>query len=108
MEELDRQFSQVTKYGMRNEQWSSIIDIKAQELANYLIGKKKLIDFSFPSLDLERVDNKELRDKIMSMSYYQWDKMGYSKGTLHYMKQNARDNKPFTLYPSVRKKLQTI
>ncbi len=98
MEELDRQFSQVTKYGMRNEQWGTIIDMKANELANYLIGKKKSLEFGSPSLNLERIDNKELRDKIMSMSYYKWHKMGYSKGTLHYMKKNAKENKPFKLY----------
>ncbi|SES68129.1 hypothetical protein SAMN04488587_0549 [Methanococcoides vulcani] len=26
-----------------------------------------------------------------------WGKIGFSKGTLHYMKQNAKNEKPFTL-----------
>ena len=33
--------------------------------------------------------------------------MGFSKGTLHYMKQNAKDNKPFTLNAHVKEKLET-
>lgn len=31
------------------------------------------------------------------MSYSEWEKMGFSKGTLHYMKENAEGDKPFTL-----------
>lgn len=28
---------------------------------------------------------------------FDWKKLGFSKGTLHYMKQNAKSDKPFTL-----------
>jgi len=31
--------------------------------------------------------------------------MGYSKGTLHYMKKNAESNKPFTLNKHVRERV---
>jgi CRISPR-associated protein Cas1 len=31
--------------------------------------------------------------------------MGFSKGTLHYMKKNAKGDKPFTLNKQVRKRL---
>jgi hypothetical protein len=29
--------------------------------------------------------------------FVDWKKLGFSKGTLHYMKQNAKSDKPFTL-----------
>jgi len=32
--------------------------------------------------------------------------MGFSKGTLHYMKQNAKADKPFTLNADVRERLE--
>jgi len=32
--------------------------------------------------------------------------MGFSKGTLHYMKQNAKNEKPFTLNAHVREGLE--
>ncbi|WP_210409064.1 hypothetical protein [Methanococcoides sp. AM1] len=35
-----------------------------------------------------------------------WGKMAFSKGTLHYMKQNARSEKPFTLNAYVREGLE--
>nr|WP_280176520.1 hypothetical protein [Methanococcoides vulcani] len=33
--------------------------------------------------------------------------MVFSKGTLHYMKQNAKSDKPFTLNAHVRERLET-
>lgn len=44
-----------------------------------------------------------LRKKIIDMSYTEWTKMGFSKGTLHYMKQNVEIDKLFTLDAHVRK-----
>ncbi len=32
--------------------------------------------------------------------------MGFSKGTLHYMKQNAKADKPFTLNAHVKERLE--
>jgi len=32
--------------------------------------------------------------------------MGFSKGTLHYMRQNAKADKPFTLNAHVRERLE--
>jgi CRISPR-associated protein Cas1 len=40
------------------------------------------------------------------LSYTEWKKMGFSKGTLHYMKQNAMSEKPFTLNAHVRERLE--
>lgn len=35
-----------------------------------------------------------------------WKRMGYSKGTLHYLKKNARSEKPFKIYGKGREKLK--
>jgi CRISPR-associated protein Cas1 len=45
----------------------------------------------------QRVDSHEIRQKIQSISYSDWKKLGFSEGSLYYMKQNAKSNKPFTL-----------
>jgi CRISPR-associated protein Cas1 len=44
--------------------------------------------------------------KIIDMPYTEWKKRGFSKGTLHYMKQNAKSNKTFTLNTHVRERLE--
>ncbi|WP_406661468.1 hypothetical protein V7O66_02805 [Methanolobus sp. ZRKC3] len=48
-----------------------------------------------------------LRKKIIDMPYTDWKKLGFSDGTLHYMKQNANNDKPFTLNAHVRERLET-
>jgi CRISPR-associated protein Cas1 len=52
-----------------------------------------------------RDDSDLLRKKIIDMPYTEWKKMGFSKGTLHYMKQDDKSNKPFTLNAHVRERL---
>ena len=55
----------------------------------------------------ERDDTDLLRKMIIDMPYVEWKKMGFSKGTLHYMKQNATRDKPFSLNTHVRERLET-
>jgi len=38
-----------------------------------------------------------IREKMLSITYTEWKKHGFSKGTLHYMKKNAEGDQPFTL-----------
>ena len=47
-------------------------------------------------------DSEDVRQKILSISYIEWKKRGFSKGTLHYMMKNAGADKPFTLSDYVR------
>ena len=42
---------------------------------------------------------------IVPISYADWQKMGFSQGTLNYMKKNAEKGKPFTLNNHVRERL---
>ena len=66
------------------------------------------INFCTPSYKLDRIDNKELRDKILSISYTEWKKLGFSKGTLHQLKEKAKSDKPFKLQKRVKDKLMTF
>lgn len=68
-----------------------------RELSHYLIGKAKKLDFASPKFGVQRVDSLEIRQKILKISYSDWKKLGFSKRTLHYMKQNAKSDKPFSL-----------
>ena len=51
-------------------------------------------------------DTDLLRKKIIDMPYTEWNNMVFSKGTLHYMKQNAMSDKPFSPNAHVRKKVE--
>jgi len=79
--------------------------MKASELGHHIIGKQNRLDFSEPKLILKRTDDFELREKILAIPYSKARELGLGKGTLHYMKHNARSDKPFKVYSSTRKKI---
>ncbi len=85
--------------------WSYALLLKTRELAQYLVGKRKTLDFSKPAYAIERQDSEEVRQKILSISYSEWKSMGFSKGTVNYMKKNAEADKPFTMNAHVRERL---
>jgi len=58
-----------------------------------------------PKFNAIHRDTNEVCQKTLNVSYADWQKMGFSKGTLHWMKKNARENKSFTLYKNARKRL---
>jgi len=63
----------------------------------------RVMDMSRPFL--KRDDKEEMRRKILDMTFSEWEKMGYSKGSLHYFKRNAKSDKPFKIYEKVKRKL---
>lgn len=90
----------------KNSSWESVLLVKARELSHHLVGKRKTIEFIKLVYVVKRYDSDLLRKKIIAMPYTEWKKMGFSKGILHYMKQNARIDKPFTLNAHVKKRLE--
>lgn len=105
IQELEAIFNQRVNYRNGNRTWAYIIMMKASELGQFLIGKRRNIDFGSPKIELKRSDNFELRKRILSIPYSKAKEMGFSKGTLWYMKQNAKSEKPFRVYEKVKEKL---
>lgn len=104
-EEFNNWMNKKVPYKKQSVMWSYALLLKTRELAQYLVGKRKNLDFSKPAYSVERQDSDDIRQKILSISYSEWKKMGFSKGTLHYMKKNAEAEKPFTLNAHVRDRL---
>jgi CRISPR-associated protein Cas1 len=106
MTELNYQFTRTIKYRNRNEKWENIIVMKGQELGQYIVGKRMVLDLSDPRPVLRRDDNEEMRRKILDMTYTEWRKLGFNKSTLHYLKKHANEDKPFKIYEKVMSKLK--
>ncbi|MCM1987488.1 CRISPR-associated endonuclease Cas1 [Methanococcoides seepicolus] len=104
-EEFNSVMNGKVEYRKKNSSWGSVLLVKARELSHQLVGKRKTVDFVKPVYIAERDDSDLLRKKIIDMPYVEWTKMGFSKGTLHYMKQNAMGDKPFTLNTHVKERL---
>jgi CRISPR-associated protein Cas1 len=105
-EEINLWFNKRFSHQGNMTMWSYVMFLKTRELAQYLVGKRKEIDFVDPQYETKRQDSSDIRQKILSISYTGWKKLGFSKGTLHYMKQNAKAYKPFTLNAHVRERLE--
>jgi CRISPR-associated protein Cas1 len=96
-EEVNLWFNKRVSYKGNMTMWSYVMFLKTRELAQYLTDKRKDIDFIVPQYETKRQDSSDIRQKILSISYSDWKKLGFSKGTLHYMKINAKADTPFTL-----------
>jgi len=84
--------------------WDTLVGLKVQEFARYLVGKSDRFDMKSPAPVLERSDSKELRERILSLSASEARKLGLGKSTVHYLKKHARNRKPFKIYKKVRSK----
>ncbi|KKG10287.1 CRISPR-associated endonuclease Cas1 [Methanosarcina sp. 2.H.A.1B.4] len=104
--EFSSMVNKKVSYQGKESTWSYVIFLKVRELAHYLTSKKEKLDFVKPEYEIERIDSQEIRQKILNISYVDWKKLGFSKGTLHYMKQNAKSDKPFTLNSHVLERVK--
>jgi len=107
VQEVEAAFSQRVFYRDGNRAWAYIIMMKANELAQYLMGKHNALDFSKPSLELTREDDFELRQKILGLTHTEAKQLGIIKSELHYLRKKARSEKPFYVQKRVRERIMT-
>jgi CRISPR-associated protein Cas1 len=102
---LRERFNSGVKYGARALKWDTVIEQKTGELGRYLAGRNGRLDFSDPSPSLCRVDNSELRRRILSLSQSDARKLGIQRSTLHNLRRNARSSRSFRTCERIRRKL---
>lgn len=103
--EVNIQLTNRIQFRGKSWEWGYVIIQKTGEFVNYLSGANSDFIFNEPSPILSRNDTPELREKVLTISYYEWMKAGHSKGSLHYLKKNARSEKPFRVYEKMKEKL---
>jgi CRISPR-associated protein Cas1 len=85
--------------------WDTVIRLKAQELANYVLEKRVDLDFGEPKPVLHRTDSEAVRSRILFMTTTEARKHGIRRNTLWYLRRRAKTGKPLMIYGKVRKKL---
>lgn len=103
--EINVQFNSKVQYKGQASTWSYVLLSQVRDLAFYLLGKIKDFDLTQPTANIIREDTKEIREKILNISYSEWKKRGFSKGTLNPMKKRAMSNKPFKLNKHVKERI---
>ena len=105
LEAVNVQFTNRVQFRGKSWEWGYVIIQKTGEFVIYLSGANSDFGFNEPSPILSRDDTPELREMVLAISYYNWRKAGNSKGSLHYLKKNAKSEKPFRVYGKMKDKL---
>ena len=83
------------RYEFRGKQYAldNILYENVRILRNYISGKSKALDFNIPKIRIDRVDDKELRSKIMSINPEKRKKLKINKSTLWYQQKKIKEEK---------------
>ena len=76
-----------------------------QQLANFVVEKKKDFEFVIPKMNLNRNDNVELRERILNMTSEERKQLGINKSTLWYIKKNLSEGKTPKIYEKIMLKI---
>ena len=107
IEKINSNFNARYNY-KNNKQYSYqiILQDNLQQLANFIIDKKKEFDFVIPKMKLNRNDELELREKILKMTPDDRRRLGINKSTLWYIKKNLAEGKTPKIYEKILLKIQ--
>jgi len=105
LEELRISFNSKVWYKGKNHSWDTILQLKMQELARYLLARTGELDFRNPCPEFDAGDCKILREKILSLAPSQSRKIGISKSTLWYLQNRSRSPKTLRIYRKTANKV---
>ena len=105
---LRERFNSGLRYKDRALKWDTVIEQKTVELGRYLAGRTSQLNFSDPSPNLTRTDDRELRRRILSLSQPDARRLGIGRSTLHYLRKNAKSTDSLRTYQKVRDKLKPL
>jgi len=105
IEKIQENFNRKVSYKGKNYSYETIYQENVQKLANFLIGKNKELSFEIPSINYNRNDDKELREKLMEIPLKDAKKIGLNKSTLWYIQKNIREGRKIELYDKVLAKI---
>jgi hypothetical protein len=103
---LRGRFNSVVRYRGRALKWDTVIEQKTVELGRYLVGRNDRLDFSEPSLNLHRTDERELRRRILGLSQKEAQRLGIRGSTFYHLLKNAKAEHSFKTYSRVLERLR--
>ena len=92
----------------KNYSYQIILQDNLQQLTNFIVDKKKEFDFVIPKMKLNRNDDVELRERILSMTLDERKKLGINKSTLWRIKKNLSEGKTPKIYEKTYSKIITV
>jgi CRISPR-associated protein Cas1 len=100
-------FNSPVRYKGKFYSWDTLIRLKAQELANHILGRGTDLDFDEPKPVLYRTDSEAIRNRILSLTRAEARKLGIRKNTRWYLQHRAKTSVPLKIYAKTRLILST-
>ncbi|MDA3854725.1 MAG: CRISPR-associated endonuclease Cas1 [Candidatus Woesearchaeota archaeon] len=108
IEGINKGFNKKIKYESKMITMSYHLMLKVRDLSQFLQGNRIKLDFNTPDFGFDRVDSDDVREKIKKITYKQWVELGFSKGSLHHLKQNVDSERSFEIKKHVQERLNGI
>ncbi len=106
IEKIMLNFNRKVAYKGKNYSYETILQDNIQELANFILDKRKELKFNIPEIRIERDDSIEVKKKILSMPVQERKRLGINKSTLWYQKKKVTEGKKIKLYTKVLSKIR--
>ncbi len=90
----------------QNFTYQNILYNEVRRIANYITGKQDKLEFNIPLIRINRNDELQLRNRIMSITTEERKKLGLNKSSVWTAQKNIRLGKRIKVYKKVLVKLQ--
>jgi CRISPR-associated protein Cas1 len=77
-----------------------------RELSKYVLGKAMEMKFNIPNINIERNDNTEMRNKIVSIDPEKRKELKINKSTLWYQQRKIKEGKTIKVYNKTRVRIE--
>ena len=77
-----------------------------RELSKYVLGKAMEMKFNIPNINIERNDNIEMRNKIVSIDPEKRKELKINKSTLWYQQRKVKEGKTLKVYNKTKVKIE--
>lgn len=96
------------RYELKNKQYplDNILFENVRILSKYLLEKSGKLEFNIPELKIVRVDNKDVRSRIMSVDPDKRKELGINKSTLWYQQKKIKEGKEIRVYCKTSVKIE--
>ena len=77
-----------------------------RELSKYVLGKAMEMKFNIPNINIERNDNTEMRNEIVSIDPEKRKELKINKSTLWYQQRKIKEGKTIKVYNKTRVRIE--
>ena len=91
-------FNSISKYKGKNRALEFTLLDNMRKLSDYVLSKSNILKFYVPEVNIDRNDDIEVRDRILSITPAERKRLGINKSTLWYRQKAIKDGRKIKLY----------